>query len=188
MSRRRGQTGSISKNGNWWTVRFWTDVPGQETRVYMREKLCPTSGPGFLSASERKRRAKEIIEASGADKAETLRESLASLSGTTFRQQSEAWLRMMKRRDVAPSTIRDWESCLNTWLLPTSINGTPFGKSPARNHQKNGRAGLDRPDGCRWFISGRALPTTSKLCGWFFRPALTRTGKNFIRAIGGRWD
>ena len=130
MSRRRGQTGSISKNGNWWTVRFWMDVPGQEERVYMREKLCPTSGPGFLSASERKRRAKEIIEASGADKPETLRASLASVSSTTFRQQSEVWLHMMKRRDVAPSTLRDWESCINTWLLPTSINGTPFGDLP----------------------------------------------------------
>jgi hypothetical protein len=96
----------------------------------MREKLCPTSGPGFLSASERKRRAREIIEAIGADKPETLRESLASVSTTTFRQQSETWLYMMKRRDVAPSTIRDWESCLNTWLLPTCINGTPFGSLP----------------------------------------------------------
>jgi integrase len=96
----------------------------------MREKVCPTSGPGFLSASERKRRAREIIEASGADSPETLRESVASVSSATFRQQSEAWLRMMKRRDVAPSTIRDWESCLNTWLLPTGINGTPFGNLP----------------------------------------------------------
>src|SRR5437773_9321699 len=76
MSRRRGQSGSISKNGNWWTVRFWKDVPGQEQRVYMREKICPTRGPGHLKASARELRAKTIIQASGADKPETLQASV----------------------------------------------------------------------------------------------------------------
>jgi integrase len=127
MSRRRGQTGSISKNGSWWTVRFWMDVPGQEERVYRREKICPTSGPGLLTVSARKRKAKEIIEASGADKPETLQASIVSVCGTTFRQQSETWLRGVEKRDVAPSTLSDWECCLNAWLLPTTINGTPFG-------------------------------------------------------------
>lgn len=119
MSRRRGQLGSISKNGNWWTVRFWKDVPGQEQRVYMREKICPTRGPGLLTASARKLRAKELVAASGADKPETLQASLASVCGLTFRQQSETWLRAVQKRDVAPSTLADWEGCLNTWLLPT---------------------------------------------------------------------
>jgi len=130
MSRRRGQTGSISKIGNWWTVRYWIDVPGQEQRVYKREKICPTFGPGLLTASERKRRAKEIIEASGADKPETLQASVATVRGATFREQSETWLRAMEKRDVAPSTLSDWERCLDTWILPTSINGTPFGELP----------------------------------------------------------
>ncbi len=130
MSRRRGQTGSISRNGNWWTVRFWMDVPGQEERVYKREKICPTSGPGLLTVSARKRKAKEIIEASGADKPEALRESIASVCGLTFRQQSDTWLRSMRKRDVAPSTLSDWEGCLNAWLVPTTINGTPFGDLP----------------------------------------------------------
>ena len=127
MSRRRGQTGSIGKNGKWWTVRFWKDVPGQEERVYMREKICPTSGPGLLTASARKRRAKEIIASSGADKPETLREFIASVSGTTFRQQSDAWLRTMKKREVAPSTLYNWENCLGAWILPTNIFGKVFG-------------------------------------------------------------
>ena len=130
MSRRRGQEGSISKQGSWWTVRFWMDVPGQEQRVYMREKICPTHSRGLLTASARKRRAREIIEASGADKAETLQASIASVNGVTFRQQSEAWLRSVRKRDVAPSTLRDWQSCLNTWLLSTRISGTPFGDFP----------------------------------------------------------
>jgi len=85
MSRRRGQTGHIEKNGRWWTVRYWKDVPGQGQRVNMREKICPISGPGKLTASERQRKAREIIEASGADKAETLAASIASVTGLTFR-------------------------------------------------------------------------------------------------------
>jgi len=89
MSRRRGQIGSISLNGKWWTVRFWMDKTGQEDRVYMRERICPTSGPGLLTASARERKAKEIIAASGADKEETLKEAQASVLGTAFGHQSE---------------------------------------------------------------------------------------------------
>src|SRR5277367_855174 len=70
MSRRSGQNGCIQKDGNWYVVRFWKDVAGQQNRQRVRERICPTSGPGNLSASERKRKAKEIIAASGADKTE----------------------------------------------------------------------------------------------------------------------
>jgi integrase len=128
MSRRRGQTGSIGINGHWWTVRFWKDVPGREERMYLREKICPTSGPELLTASERKRRAKEIIAASGADKPETLQKSIASVSGVTFRQQSGIWLATMKKRKAAPSTLYNWENCLDTWILPANIFGTLFGE------------------------------------------------------------
>ena len=130
MSRRRGQTGSISKNGKWWTVRYWMDVPGQEERAYKREKICPISGPGLLKVSARKLKAKEIIEASGADRQQTLQASIASVSCPTFRHQSEIWLRAVKKRDVAPSTLSDWEGCLNTWPLPTTIDETPLGDLP----------------------------------------------------------
>jgi len=70
MSRRSGQSGSIQQDGNWYVVRFWKDVAGQERRQRVREKICPISGPGKLSASERERKAKEIIAASGADSVE----------------------------------------------------------------------------------------------------------------------
>jgi integrase len=96
----------------------------------MREKLCPSCGPRLLTASARKLKAKEVIEASGANKPEALRESIASVCGLTFRQQSDTWLRSVRKRDVAPSTLNDWEGCLKTWLLPTTINGTPFGDLP----------------------------------------------------------
>lgn len=53
MSRRRGQKGHIEESGKWYVVRFWMDVPGQEERKLVRERVCPTSGPGLLSKSER---------------------------------------------------------------------------------------------------------------------------------------
>ena len=61
MSRRSAQTGSISISGDWWRVRFWMDVPGQENRVRMSKRICPVSGPGVLTESERSRKAKRIV-------------------------------------------------------------------------------------------------------------------------------
>jgi integrase len=114
-------------NGKWWTVRFWKDVPGQEDRIYMREKVCPTSGSGLLTASARKRKAKEIIAASGADMPETLQASVKSLSGTKFRKQSAIWLCAARKRNVAPATLYNWENSLENWILPANIFGTTFG-------------------------------------------------------------
>jgi hypothetical protein len=65
--RRTGQDGYIEASGKWWVVRWWMDVAGQETRKHMRAKVCPISGPGHLSKSERERRAREIVAESGAD-------------------------------------------------------------------------------------------------------------------------
>src|SRR5882757_8937070 len=70
MSRRSGQSGSIQQDGNWYVVRFWKDVVGQEKRQRVYERICPVSGPGKLSASERERKAKEIIAVSGVDTVE----------------------------------------------------------------------------------------------------------------------
>jgi len=58
MSRRSGQNGSVQKDGNWYVVRFWKDVEGQEKRQRVREKICPI-GPGKLSASERNARPRK---------------------------------------------------------------------------------------------------------------------------------
>src|SRR4029077_5148494 len=67
MSRRSGQNGYIEKSGNWYVVRWRMDVEGQDERQYLREKICPISGPAKLSASERERMAKVIVERSGAN-------------------------------------------------------------------------------------------------------------------------
>lgn len=129
MSRRSGQNGCIQEDGNWYVVRFWKDVAGQEKRQRVREKICPISGPGKLSASERKRKAKEIIAASGADTAEHFDKVVRSNYGATFREQAEIWLEQMKnrkRRPVAPSTLDNWERCLRNWLNP-NIGDMPLG-------------------------------------------------------------
>jgi integrase len=112
------------------------DKTGQEDRVYMRERICPTSGPGLLTASARERKAKEIIAASGADKEETLKEAQASVLGTAFGHQSETWLSIMRKRKAAPSTLYNWKNCLDTWILPIDINGTLFGDLPLASIKK----------------------------------------------------
>lgn len=89
LSRRTGQNGHIEASGRWYVVRFWKDIPGQEKRTHVRERICPISGPGLLSKSERKRKAREIIQASGADSAEYFKEVVKQDTGVTFREQSE---------------------------------------------------------------------------------------------------
>jgi integrase len=129
MSRRSGQNGCIQEDGNWYIVRFWKDVAGQEKRQRVREKICPIYGPGKLSASERKHKAKEIIAASGADTTEHFERVVCGNHGITFREQAEIWLEQMKnrkRKPVAPSTLSTWESCLENWLNP-NIGHMPIG-------------------------------------------------------------
>ena len=102
MSRRSGQSGCIQEDGNWYVVRFWKDVAGQEKRQRVRERICPISGPGKLSASERKRKAKEIIAASGADTAEHFEKVVQSKHGITFREQAKTWLDQVQNRKRKP--------------------------------------------------------------------------------------
>ncbi len=44
MARRSGQSGSIQKEGNWYVVRYWKDVAGEEKRQRVYAKICPISG------------------------------------------------------------------------------------------------------------------------------------------------
>jgi integrase len=129
MSRRSGQTGHEEKSGKWYVVRFWIDVPGQEQRRLVREKICPIKGPGSMSASERLRKRKEIIAKSGADSEERFKKVVEQQKpGITFREQAAWWLNQMrnrKRSPVAPSTIEWWESCLANWLNP-NIGDVPL--------------------------------------------------------------
>lgn len=85
----------------------------------MRAKVCPIDGPDALSPSARKRRAHEIITASGADSEEHFNKVVKGVTQITFGEQAERWLRQMqerKRKPVAPSTISLWRGCLDNWL------------------------------------------------------------------------
>ena len=109
-------------------MRFWKDIPGQEKRVHVRERICPISGPGLLSKSGRKRKAREIIQASGADTAEYFREVVRQDTGVTFREQSEIWLCQLqnrKRKPIGQSYAASIQGALDKWVLP-AIGDVPL--------------------------------------------------------------
>ena len=121
MSRRTGQSGHVEKSGKWWVVRWWMDVAGQEKRTHKRERICPIAGPGVLSRSARERRAREIIDKSGADTEEYFNKTVKPKSVVTFQEQASSWMKSVqqrKRKPVANSTIENWKGCLKNWLNP----------------------------------------------------------------------
>jgi integrase len=110
----------VEKKGPYYVVRYWLDIAGQEARVHKSVRICPVTGPGAMTKPERERRAREIITQSGADTEAHLRKVEAANLGTTFRQQSEAWIRHVqdrKRKPVKPKTITSWKSHL-VWINP----------------------------------------------------------------------
>jgi integrase len=138
MSRRTGQDGHIEQSGRWWVVRWWQDVPGQEKRRHMRARICPISGSGKLSQSERTRRAREIVAASGADTLEYFNKVVQREIAWTFCEQAACWLesvRKRKRKPVAPSTIEDWERILKNWINP-NIGDLPLCETNNRAMKK----------------------------------------------------
>src|SRR5713226_4136180 len=111
MTRRSGQSGYIEVRGKYYVVRFWKDVVGQEKRMHASEKVCPISGPGHLTKSERERKAKEIIAESGADTPEYLAHAEGISSGVSFREQTAWWIKHVqqrKRKPIAPATVEPW--------------------------------------------------------------------------------
>jgi len=121
MSRRTGQDGYIEASGKWWVVRWWMDVAGQEARKHMRAKICPISGPGHLSKSQRERRAREVVAESGADTLEHFDKVVKQAEGVTFREQTKWWLdhiQRRKRKPIAPATLELWKGCLEKWINP----------------------------------------------------------------------
>src|SRR5206468_9049238 len=75
--------------------------------------------PANLSASERERKAKEIIAASGVDTQEYFDKVVTqSSNGVTFREQADTWLEGMRNRrrkqPLAPSIIDRKSTRLNS--------------------------------------------------------------------------
>src|SRR5438874_328627 len=71
---------------------------GQEKRQRVWEKICPSPGPGKLSAAGRERKAKALIAASGVDSEEYLNYVVKQTNhgGVTFRGEGETRLESMR--------------------------------------------------------------------------------------------
>ena len=142
---RRGQVGTIAVSGKWYVVRFWKYPQGQD-RIHASERICPTDSkaPGYLPKGERRRRANEIVEASGVNDAKQFVETNV---GTTFREQAKWFLSHSvnrKRRPAKPATIANWQCCADKWLNPNigdlplaSINNGTVKTLVAKMHAAN---------------------------------------------------
>lgn len=116
---RRGQVGTIAVSGQWFVVRFWKYPPGQD-RIHASERICPVNpkAPGYLSKGERRRRANEIVAASGVNDAQQF---IEATNGVTFREQAKWFLNQSMNRNrnpVKPATISTWQNCVDKWLNP----------------------------------------------------------------------
>lgn len=111
-------------------MRYWNDIAGQEKRQHARERICPIFGPGSLSRSERKRKAREIIQSSGVDTAEHFTAVVKpNPTGVTFREQSEVWLQNSqnrKRNPIGNGYAVTIQGALDKWILP-AIGDLPLG-------------------------------------------------------------
>jgi len=121
MSRRTGQNGTIVIAGNWYRVRWYMDVEGQEKRVQMSEKVAPLvfdkNGLPKPASSEVKLKGREIVEKSGANSEE--RFNRVVLGQVTFRIQAKAYLDWVQNRDRRRiKDPRSIEGGLNKWILP----------------------------------------------------------------------
>ena len=121
MKRRSGQIGTVVIAGKWYRVRWRMDVEGQEKRINMNEKVAPVAfdrnGSPKPPSVEVQRKAREIVEKSGANSEE--RFNRVVLGETTFQDQAKTYVRWVQTRDREP--IKDTssiEAALNKWILP----------------------------------------------------------------------
>jgi len=138
---RRGQVGTISVSGKWYVVRFWK-YPTGEDRIHASERICPVSGEGALPKGERRRKANEIVEASGVNDAQAF---VDTSNGTTFREQAVWFLNhsmTRKRNPIKPATIQSWQNTTDKWLNPNlgdiplaSINNLSLKVLVAKMHE-----------------------------------------------------
>ena len=142
---RRGQVGTIAISGKWYVVRFWKYPPGQ-ARIHASERICPTDSNalGYLPKGERRRRANEIVEASGIN---DVQQFVVTNVGTTFREQTKWFLSHSvnrKRRPAKPATVANWQCCVDKWLNPNigdlplaSVNNGTVKTLVAKMHTAN---------------------------------------------------
>jgi integrase len=86
MSKRSGQSGSVSLVGSKWYGRYWRDVPGKETREHPLVILGEKSS---MTKPEARRKLMDIIEAQGVNKPEHLERALKP--AVTFNSIADSW-------------------------------------------------------------------------------------------------
>jgi len=120
MRRRSGQKGTVVIQSGFYRVRWRIDVDGQEARINMSQIIVPLvldkDGNPKPPSPQIRRKAKEIVEQSGANSEARFRE--VTLGEITFREQAEAYLQAAVSRKRNP--LRDTvsvEGALSKWLL-----------------------------------------------------------------------
>jgi integrase len=123
MTRRSGQTGNIVVAGKWYRVRWREDVEGQEKRPQRSEKVAPVvfnaHGQPKRASLEVKRKAREIVENSGANSVE--RFNRVVFGSQTFRERAETWLVEVRQRRFGAykdTTLPTISYALNRHVFP----------------------------------------------------------------------
>ena len=101
--------------------RFRNTLGPLNDESFQRVRICPATGPECLTASQIARKAKEIVQTSGADSVEHFEKCGAVTNGETFKQQAEWWLNHIqnrKKKPVKPATAASYHSVLKKWLNP----------------------------------------------------------------------
>jgi integrase len=112
LSRRLGQSGTILKRGDRFYGRFWIDTPDGRKQKTIVLGACPTK-------TVAKQRLRDHIEQAGLNTTEQFHANTAP--GTSFREQSVAWMNSLAtrtRRPVKQATRDNWQQALNKWLIP----------------------------------------------------------------------
>ncbi len=89
------------------------------------------SGVGSLNASERKRRAREIVQQSGVDTPEYFERTVLSNTGITFGEQAVVWFALMSNpRRIGKNGLPTSKGTLDTWNGIVERCKTEFGDLP----------------------------------------------------------
>jgi len=110
MSKRSGQSGSVSLIGGKWYGRFWRDVPGKDKREHPTVVLGEKTS---MTKPEARRRLMEIIEAEGVNTVQHLEKGLKP--AVTFDNVADSW-EAKRLPQLKPST-QYTAPCLNRKYL-----------------------------------------------------------------------
>jgi integrase len=123
MAQFSGQTGSLEKHGNNWTVVYRYRNSGEAKWRKKRTTICPISGPGLLGPLERERRKIAVLDKAGVNTEETIQAQITERvsHGVTFQRQADIWLYAAETRNRNPieqATANGYRSYLRNHLNP----------------------------------------------------------------------